>query len=107
MKTKFIGLEGYNEIEGLNEPKKRRSTGKELNTAQKTVRFVKRASRMIFKSVKRKRTAARRSVLDRQYAMNRQNPHGPAPAFRAAAVPGDASKSSRARSTAAVKSTGY
>ena len=76
MKTKFIGLEGYNEIEGLNEPKKRRSTGKELNTAQKTVRFVKRASRMIFKSVKRKRTAARRSVLDRQYAMNRQNVTG-------------------------------
>ena len=66
MKTKFIGLEGFNEIEGLNEPKKRR----------KTVRFIKRASRMIFKSKKRKKVERRRSVLDRQYMMNRQNASG-------------------------------
>ena len=74
MKTKFIGLEGFNEIEGLNEPKKRRSSQKELNTAQKTVRFIKRASRMIFKAKKRKKVARRRSVLDRQYMMNRHIP---------------------------------
>ena len=76
MKTKFIGLEGFNEIEGLNEPKKRRGSQKELNTAQKTVRFIKRASRMIFKSKKRKKVERRRSVLDRQYMMNRQNASG-------------------------------
>ena len=43
METKFIGLEGFNEIESLP-TKKRRVCRRELTTAQKTVRFVKRAT---------------------------------------------------------------
>ena len=40
MKTKFIGLEGYQEIEHVSSKKKKANR---LNTAQKTVRFIKRA----------------------------------------------------------------
>lgn len=52
MKTKFIGLEGFNEIESLSAKKRR--ANKKLTTAQKTVRFVKRAAAFIGKSVKEK-----------------------------------------------------
>ena len=55
MKTKFIGLEGFNEIESLSTSKKR-TNGKrpvELTATQKTVRFIKRASALAFKSVKK------------------------------------------------------
>ena len=52
METKFIGLEGFNEIESLP-TKKRRVCRRELTTAQKTVRFVKRATTFCAKSVVR------------------------------------------------------
>ena len=55
MKTKFIGLEGFNEIESLS-TKKKKSTGKTVqpSVAYKTVRFVKRASVYFAKSVSKK-----------------------------------------------------
>ena len=52
METKFIGLEGFNEIESLP-TKKRKACKRELTTAQKTVRFVKRATTFCAKSVVR------------------------------------------------------
>ena len=52
METKFIGLEGFNEIESLP-TKKRKVCRRELTTAQKTVRFVKRATTFCAKSVVR------------------------------------------------------
>ena len=60
METKFIGLEGFNEIESLP-TKKRKVCRRELTTAQKTVRFVKRATTFCAKSVVRmsKNTAAK------------------------------------------------
>lgn len=50
MKTKFIGLEGFNEIESLP-TKKRRVCKRKLTKTQKTVRFVKRATTFCVKSV--------------------------------------------------------
>ena len=52
METKFIGLEGFNEIERLP-TKIRIACNRELTTAQKTVRFVKRATTFCAKSVVR------------------------------------------------------
>lgn len=56
MNTKFIGLDGFNEIESLSVTKKRAKikTCKKLNTAQKTVRFIKRASVYFIKFFKAK-----------------------------------------------------
>ena len=48
MSTKFIGKDGYQEIESL--PFTRRKP-QELNTAQKTVRFIKRAAALAAKSL--------------------------------------------------------
>lgn len=96
MKTKFIGLEGFNEIESLTKDSKRaRGKSAQLNNAQKTVRFVKRASSLLAKSAKKKsgeffsktgakfrvaktskfnRTAKpQTSVLDRHYSQNRKS----------------------------------
>ncbi len=56
MNTKFIGLEGFNEIESLSTTNKK-AYGKnsvKLTTVQKTVRFVKRASVFFAKSFKKK-----------------------------------------------------
>jgi murein DD-endopeptidase MepM/ murein hydrolase activator NlpD len=52
LETKFIGLDGYDKIETMPTTKKRRNNknSKKLNTAQKTVRFVKRASVALGKS---------------------------------------------------------
>ena len=85
MKTKFIGLEGYQEIEHVSSKKKK---AKRLNTAQKTVRFIKRAVSLGKKkllnrkkkntAVLKKNTAVQRtkktnqtSVLERQYLQSR------------------------------------
>ena len=51
METKFIGLEGFNEIESIKTSKKKNV---QLNTAQKTVRFIKRASVLIIRTISRK-----------------------------------------------------
>lgn len=53
MSTKFIGKDGYQEIESL--PFTRRKP-QELNTAQKTVRFIKRAAALAAKKFKIKST---------------------------------------------------
>ena len=52
MKTKFIGLEGFNEIESLSTEKKRvvRKTT-QLTASQKTVRFAKRAGSYFAKEI--------------------------------------------------------
>lgn len=50
METKFIGLDGFDEIESLQSAKRRNTKTNKLNTAQKTVRFVKRASRLVVSS---------------------------------------------------------
>ena len=85
MKTKFIGLEGYQEIEPVS-PKKKNT--KKLSTAQKTVRFIKRAVSLGKKKLlnrKKKNTAVLKknasvlrtkktkqsSVLERQYLQSR------------------------------------
>lgn len=101
MKTKFIGLEGFNEIESLS-TKKKKSTGKTVqpSVAYKTVRFVKRASvyfaksvskkfaevstrfigkksdRLPAKAVKNVRVERRVSVLDKCYTENRNGAKG-------------------------------
>lgn len=101
MKTKFIGLEGFNEIESLS-TKKKKSTGKSVqpSVAYKTVRFVKRASvclaktvskkfaefsarfigkksdRLTAKAVKNARAVKRASVLDKCYTENRNGAKG-------------------------------
>lgn len=52
METKFIGIDGFNEIEDLRTTKKLPNRKAELNTAQKTVRFVKRAAKLYKQSAK-------------------------------------------------------
>lgn len=54
METKFIGLDGFGEIENLHSEKRQVIKNNKLNTAQKTVRFVKRASKLIFNSTAKK-----------------------------------------------------
>ncbi len=90
MKTKFIGLEGFNEIESLSTVNKK-SHSRRLSTKDKTVRFIKRAARMCGKkftaaaksltaktSVAKKSSASKAkkpqlSVLDRHYNANRSS----------------------------------
>lgn len=50
METKFIGLDGFGEIENLQSAKRKKIKGNQLNTAQKTVRFVKRVSKLVVNS---------------------------------------------------------
>ena len=50
METKFIGLDGFGEIENLQYAKRRKIKGNQLNTVQKTVRFVKRVSKLVVNS---------------------------------------------------------
>ncbi|MBQ1507547.1 MAG: peptidoglycan DD-metalloendopeptidase family protein [Ruminococcus sp.] len=80
MKTKFIGLEGFNEIESLSTSKRRRS--KKLNTAQKSVRFIKRAvtlaavklgkkSSRLNAQLKNRRAQSRTAIIDKHYSANR------------------------------------
>ena len=87
MKTKFIGLEGFNEIESLSTKKTKAA---QPNTAYKTVRFVKRASICLAKALSKKASSAAahftakkssraaavkakktQSVIDRCYSENR------------------------------------
>lgn len=76
MKTKFIGLEGFDEIENISKNSSKKS--KQLTTAQKAVRFVKRAKALYVKNSKTKSVKVRKavrqpSVLDRQYIQNRRS----------------------------------
>ncbi len=56
METKFIGLEGFNEIESLStkHPISKKSNQKKLGTAAKTARFAKRVAKMAAKSTSKK-----------------------------------------------------
>ena len=87
LKTKFISIDGFNEIEDLHTTKKLPKRKGELNTAQKTVRFVKRAAKLYKQSAKSnskkpvtksrpvKRTAPKvmsTTALDKIYNENRQ-----------------------------------
>ena len=56
MKTKFIGLDGFGEIEAVSKKKSTRKT-KQLTTAQKSARFVKRAATLCAKNIKAKGAA--------------------------------------------------
>ena len=80
LKTKFIGLEGFNEIESLPTVKRRKS--RRLNTAQKTVRFIKRAVTLAARSFGNKaqrsnaqqnshKAKAQTAMLDRHYFAGR------------------------------------
>lgn len=62
METKFIGLDGFGEIENLQSAKRRKIKGNQLNTAQKTVRFVKRASKLVINSAVKSRNKTASSV---------------------------------------------
>ncbi len=55
MKTKYIGVEGFNEIENLSTRKQKscNKKSKKLSTTKKTVRFIKRASVLGIKSFKK------------------------------------------------------
>ena len=95
MNTKFIGLEGFNEIEGLTKNSKK-AQGKSIqkNNTKKTVRFLKRLSVLCAKKAKRvsskliskagiklkaKKAANAKSqtlILDRQYNQNRKSTDG-------------------------------
>ena len=75
MKTKFIGLEGFNEIESLS-TNKRRTNGKQsvqLTTSQKTVRFIKRASTLALKSVKKNSVKAKAIIMKKLSAKKKKN----------------------------------
>lgn len=84
LKTKFIGLEGFNEIESLSTTKKRANHRKLTNT-QKTIRFAKRLAVMCTaklgtaaKSVTatqsvNKSRKPQTTVLDRHYSENRKS----------------------------------
>ncbi len=75
MKTKFIGLEGFNEIESLS-TNKRRTNGKQsvqLTTSQKTVRFIKRVSTLALKSVKKNSVKAKAIVMKKLSANKKKN----------------------------------
>ena len=50
METKFIGLDGFGEIENLQSAKRKTIKKNQLNTLQKSVRFIKRASKLVFKA---------------------------------------------------------
>lgn len=88
MKTKFIGLEGFNEIESLSSAKKScERRAENISFSYKAVRFAKRASACLAKSLKKKlvsqgrknikhnvKSQAKRnssSVIDRCYLKNR------------------------------------
>ena len=83
MKTKFIGLDGFGEIEAVSKKKTTKKT-KNLSTAQKSVRFAKRAATLCAKNIKakntsnKKKTAAKKpvrvqsTILDRQYAQSKE-----------------------------------
>lgn len=62
METKFIGLDGFGEIENLQSAKRKKIKGNQLNTAQKTVRFVKRASKLVINSAVKSRNKTASSV---------------------------------------------
>lgn len=62
METKFIGLDGFGEIENLQSAKRKKIKGNQLNTAQKTVRFVKRASKLVINSAVKSKNKTASSV---------------------------------------------
>jgi len=62
LETKFIGLDGFGEIENLQSAKRKKIKGNQLNTAQKTVRFVKRASKLVINSAVKSRNKTASSV---------------------------------------------
>lgn len=83
VKTKFIGLDGYSEIESVSKKRRTARQSKNLTTSQKTVRFVKRAVTLCAKNIKRKtagQTASKKvrrpqsTIFDRQYAQTRRVP---------------------------------
>lgn len=80
MSTKFIGIDGFDEIECLGSVNKKSKNKNNLNTAQKAVRFAKRAIKLCKNSKKApvapKAKAVKKrpqsSMLDKVYNNNRQ-----------------------------------
>lgn len=129
MKTKFIGLEGFNEIESLSTEKKRAGRkASQLTTAHKTVRFVKRASVCIAKAAVKKAAAVSAhfadkksskapaktvkakkapSVLDRCYLENRKGTENEFASSAREAVSGISFTASSRRHAHSAPSTGY
>lgn len=80
MNTKFIGIDGFDEIECLGSVNKKSKRKDNLNTAQKAVRFAKRAIKLC--KAKKKSPAAKQvksvgkkpqsNMLDKVYNHNRQ-----------------------------------
>ena len=69
MKTRFIGLEGFNEIESLSSTKRKTiKSVKKLNTAQKTVRFIRRLSKEIAKSIKSLYATHQAKLLNKSFS---------------------------------------
>lgn len=87
LKTKFIGLEGFEEIESISAKK---NSVKKLSNTEKTVRFIKRAAKLCaktfkvkgaqakrlaqkqLKAVKSQRTAAKTATISKAYADGRR-----------------------------------
>ncbi|MGN1112185.1 MAG: peptidoglycan DD-metalloendopeptidase family protein [Acutalibacteraceae bacterium] len=63
MEIKFIGLDGFGEIENLQSAKRKGIKKNQLNTLQKSVRFVKRASKLAFKASSSKKSKKPAAVL--------------------------------------------
>lgn len=97
-------MEGFNEIESLSTKTPRR---RKLSTAQKTIRFIKRAATLAAKTLKRKadgifsaqpakKSAGSASVLDKRYIENRKNTNGEFSCSAKDAVSGFSLRSTRA-----------
>lgn len=83
METKFIGLDGFDEIESLQSAKRRNTKNKKLNTAQKTVRFIKRASKLVISSAAKSKSNKAKS----DKAFNASKANGRRYAYTASAKP--------------------
>ncbi len=106
LKTKFIGLEGFNEIESLSTVKSSSHSGK-LNTAQKTIRFIKRAAILSAKTFRnkanrvfaghnaKKSSSPQMSVIDRRYNADRKGAKSEFSCSAREAVAGFSLKSSK------------
>lgn len=72
METKFIGLDGFGKIENLQSAKRKTIKTNQLNTLQKSVRFVKRASKLAYKAYSTKNSKKTVSVLSAKPANGRR-----------------------------------
>ncbi len=69
MENKFIGIDGFDTIESISSINKKPISAKKLNTTQKTIRFVKRASKLCKTSAKQK-SCKTKSNISKKLGLN-------------------------------------